>query len=104
MDEIPCCDFDITPSPISYSELNHSSVKSSAPIMAPVTLYFLQTSRAIRSAFLLEALELEYQVEIFNREANGDTPDRFRKNVPVGRAPAITDNGLTIVESAAIAE
>ncbi|KAH9862545.1 hypothetical protein IAQ61_009962 [Plenodomus lingam] len=72
--------------------------------MAPITLYFLQTSRAIRSAFLLEALELEYQVEVFNREANGDTPDAFRKHVPVGRAPAITDNGLTIVESAAIAE
>lgn len=73
--------------------------------MAPrITLYFLQTSRAIRTAFLLEALELDYQVEVFNREDNGDTPDRFRKCVPVGRAPAITDDGLTIVESAAIAE
>lgn len=72
--------------------------------MAPITLYFLQTSRAIRSAFLLEALGLDYNVEYFNREANGDTPENFRKHVAVGRAPAITDGDMTVVESAAIAE
>lgn len=72
--------------------------------MAPITLYFLQASRAIRSAFLLEALGLDYNVEYFNREANGDPPQTFRKHVAFGRAPAITDGDVTVVESAAIAE
>ena len=72
--------------------------------MAPITLYFLQTSRAIRTAFLLEALGLDYNVEYFDREANGDTPGNFRKSVPVGRAPAIKDGNLVLVESSAIAE
>jgi glutathione S-transferase len=78
-----------------------------APIlinMAPITLYFLQTSRAIRTAFLLEALELDYTVEYFNREADGSTPEGFRKSVAVGRAPAIKDGDLVLVESSAIAE
>jgi len=72
--------------------------------MAPITLYFLQTSRAIRTAFLLEALGVDYNVEYFNREADGSTPDEFRKTVTVGRAPAIKDGDLVLVESAAIAE
>lgn len=72
--------------------------------MAPIILYFLQTSRAIRTAFLLEALRLDYSVEFFNREADGNTPSNFRKNVPVGRAPAIRDGNLILVESSAIAE
>ncbi|KAI5194629.1 hypothetical protein E4T39_08563 [Aureobasidium subglaciale] len=72
--------------------------------MAPITLYFLQTSRAIRTAFLLEALELDYNVEYFNREADGSTPQDFRKTISVGRAPAIQDDGLILVESSTIAE
>jgi glutathione S-transferase len=72
--------------------------------MAPITLYFLQMSRSIRTAFLLEALEVDYKVEYFDREGNGDTPQTFRKDVPVGRAPAIKDGDLVLVESNAIAE
>jgi glutathione S-transferase len=88
--------------PISFSEyfLQASILLN----MAPITLYFLQTSRAIRTAFLLEALELDYSVEYFNREADGSTPDGFRKTVAVGRAPAIKDGDLVLVESSAIAE
>ena len=70
----------------------------------PITLYFLQTSRSIRTAWLLEELGLEYNVERFDREANGDTPSAYRKNVAVGRAPAIKDGGMVLVESGAIAE
>jgi glutathione S-transferase len=49
-------------------------------------------------------LGLDYNVEYFDREANGDTPSAFRKSVPVGRAPAIKDGDLVLVESSAIAE
>lgn len=72
--------------------------------MAPIILYSLQTSRSIRIAFLLEALGLDYAVEKFDREANGDTPNEFRNHVPVGRAPAIRDGDLLLVESSAIIE
>jgi len=72
--------------------------------MSKITLYSLQTSRSIRIAFLLEALGLDYGVEKYDREANGDTPSEFRKRVPVGRAPAIRDGELLLVESSAITE
>lgn len=72
--------------------------------MPPITLYFLQSSRAIRTAFLLEELNIDYEVKYFDREANGDTPANYRQAVPVGRSPAIKDGDLTIVESLAIAE
>ena len=72
--------------------------------MAPVTLYFLQTSRAIRTAWLLEELGVDYNVVYHDREANGDTPEKFRNEVPVGRAPAIKDGNLILLESGAIAE
>jgi glutathione S-transferase len=72
--------------------------------MAPITLHFLQTSRAIRTAWLLEELKLAYTVERYDREPNGNTPSKFRDSIPVGRAPAIQDGDLMLVESSAIAE
>lgn len=72
--------------------------------MAPITLYFLQSSRAIRTAFLLEELGLDYNVEFFDRDANGNAPEEFRRAVPLGRSPAIKDGDLLLVESSAIAE
>lgn len=71
---------------------------------APVVLYFLQTSRAIRIAWLLEELNQAYDVEKFDREPSGETPNRFRSEVAVGRAPAIKHGDLLLVESGAITE
>lgn len=71
---------------------------------APIILYFLQTSRAIRIAWLLEELRQTYHVEKFDRESSGETPDKFRSQVAVGRAPAIKHGDLVLVESGAITE
>jgi glutathione S-transferase len=77
-----------------------------APPTPNITLYFLQTSRAIRTAWLLEELGLDYKVEYFDREPTMDTPASYREKsgFASGRSPAIRDGNLSIIESAAIAE
>lgn len=43
-----------------------------------IILYFLQSSRAIRIAWLLEELGLEYEVVYFEREEGGAAPEMFK--------------------------
>jgi glutathione S-transferase len=73
--------------------------------MAPVILYFLQASRSIRIAWLLEELELPYSIEFWDR-VNNQAPQAFREACgnPLGKSPTIKDGDLTIYESGAIAE
>lgn len=77
--------------------------------MAPkpdITFYFLQASRAIRTAWLLEELELPYKLEFSPRAPSGLAPDDFKAKVgtKIGKAPTIKDGKLIVQESAAIAE
>lgn len=84
-----------------------TTVAPSNPAPTPnITLYFLQTSRAIRTAWLLEELGLPYNVEYFDREPTMDTPALYREKsgFTAGRSPAIKDGNLSIIESSAIAE
>lgn len=69
------------------------------------TLYFLQASRSIRTAWLLEELGLEYNSVFFPRE-NNKAPADFKEKSgnPLGKAPALEDGGLLVTESGAIAE
>lgn len=68
-------------------------------------LYYAQNSRAVRIAWLLEELGLDYEVEKF---ALGDPRMRspeFRKDVhPMGRVPMLEDGDTKIIESGAIVE
>lgn len=67
-------------------------------------LYFAPNSRAVRTAWLLEELGLDYKVERF---ALGDkamrAPEYTSKN-PNGRVPTLEDGDVVISESPAIAE
>jgi glutathione S-transferase len=77
--------------------------------MAPkpdITFYFLQASRAIRTAWLLEELDLPYKLESAPRASTGLAPDDFKAKIGtvVGKSPTIKDGGLVIQESAAISE
>ena len=54
-----------------------ASSEDSITTKPDITLYFLQSSRAIRIAWLLEELGLEYKVVYFDREAGGAAPREF---------------------------
>ena len=72
--------------------------------MPPITLWFLQASRCIRPAWLLEELGLEYQVKFAPRE-NGLAPPAFRKEAGgLGKFPTLDDGDLRIGESGTITE
>lgn len=70
-----------------------------------ITLYALKKSRAYRISWLLELLEIDYQLELIERDPQTFlAPDRLRAVHPLGKSPLITDNGLTLGESGAIVE
>ena len=67
-------------------------------------LYFAPNSRAVRSAWLLYELGLEFEIEKF---ALGDPRMRapeFLAISPNGRVPVLVDGDVTLFESPAIAE
>lgn len=72
--------------------------------MPPITLWFLQASRCIRSAWLLEELGLKYAVKFSERE-NGVAPPAFKKAAGgLGKFPTLQDGDTTIFESGNITE
>ena len=73
--------------------------------MAPITLYFLQASRAIRIAWLLEELGVDYDV-VFSEREKGVAPPGFAKQIgtKLGKSPVIKDGDLLIQESGAITQ
>lgn len=78
--------------------------------MAPnITLYFLNASRSIRIAFLLEALDLPYTLVCAERAPNGLAPPDFKARIraagqPLGKSPTLVDGAIVISESGAIVE
>lgn len=69
-----------------------------------ITLYFLQASRCIRTAWLLELLGLDYEVKFADRE-NGVAPAAFKKEAGgLGKFPTLEDGGNMYYESGNIAE
>lgn len=71
-----------------------------------ITLYFLNGSRAIRIAWLLEELDISYKLVTSPRAANGLAPPEFKTKIPtrLGTSPTIQDGDLVIQESGAILE
>ena len=69
-----------------------------------IKLYFLQASRCIRTAWQLEELGLDYEVEFSPRE-NKVVPPAFKKKAGgLGKFPTLVDDGVTYTESGNIAE
>lgn len=73
--------------------------------MPDITLFFLQASRSIRTAWLLEELNLPYNVKFSDREGN-KAPQAFKdeSNNPLGKFPTLKDGQLRVAESGAITE
>ncbi|KIO16322.1 hypothetical protein M407DRAFT_34027 [Tulasnella calospora MUT 4182] len=68
-----------------------------------ITLHYLNNSRAQRILWLLEELEVPYEVKRYER-VNLLAPPEFYQVHPLGKSPVITDGDLTIAESGAIVE
>lgn len=72
--------------------------------MPPITLWFLQASRSIRTAWILEELGLDYNLK-FQPRVNGLASPEFKKEAGgLGKFPTLDDGDLKIVESGAQAE
>ena len=69
-----------------------------------LTLYFLQASRAIRPAWLLEELNVPYELKYADRQPDGSAPKELGVPTAAGKSPAIQDGDIIIGESGAISE
>lgn len=71
-----------------------------------ITVYFLGASRAIRTTWLLEELDLPYNVVYADRAPNGVAPPEFKAKIPapLKMSPTIKDGHIVVQESGAIME
>ena len=69
-----------------------------------ITIYHLNMSRSERIIWLMEELGLPYKLEKFQRGPDMLAPAALKQVSPLGKAPAIRDGDLTLIESGAIVE
>ncbi|MHA6261866.1 glutathione S-transferase family protein [Arenibacterium sp. CAU 1754] len=67
-------------------------------------LFFAPNSRAVRIAWLLEELGLDYELERFNLGDRAMRDEQYLSVHPMGRVPALEDGDVTIFESTAIVQ
>jgi glutathione S-transferase len=67
-------------------------------------LYYAQNSRAVRVAWLLEELGLDYEIEKFDLGSRNMRAPEYLSVHPMGRVPALKDGETTIFESGAIVQ
>jgi glutathione S-transferase len=70
-----------------------------------ITVHHLNNSRSQRVLWLLEELEIPYEVKRYERDATTMLAPAALKAVhPLGKSPVITDGDVTLAESGAIIE
>jgi glutathione S-transferase len=70
-----------------------------------ITLHHLNNSRSQRVLWLLEELELDYEIKRYQRDPTTMlAPATLRAVHPLGKSPVITDGDVTLAESGAILE
>lgn len=69
-----------------------------------IIVHHLNNSRSQRILWLLEELELEYDIKYYERDPDLLAPVSLREVHPLGKSPVITDGALTLAESGAITE
>jgi glutathione S-transferase len=70
-----------------------------------IVLHHLNNSRSQRILWLLEELELEYEVKLYQRDSETNlAPNTLTLIHPLGKSPIITDGDITLAESGAIIE
>lgn len=70
-----------------------------------ILVHHLENSRSQRILWLLEELELPYQVKRYARDSKTMlAPPELRRVHPLGKSPVLEDEGLVVSESGAIVE
>jgi glutathione S-transferase len=70
-----------------------------------LTVHHLNISRSQRVLWLLEELELPYEIKYYRRNPKTQlAPPELRAVHPLGKSPVVTDEGATIAETGAIIE
>lgn len=69
-----------------------------------LTLHFAPNSRASRISWLLEELELPYELNLMAFHPKDLKSDEHRARHPLGRVPVLDDGDVSIFESGAIVE
>ena len=69
-----------------------------------LTIHHLNNSRSQRVLWLLEELEVPYEIIRYERTRNLQAPPELKKVHPLGKSPVLTDDGRTIAETGAIVE
>ncbi|MGB5245655.1 MAG: glutathione S-transferase [Woeseia sp.] len=70
-----------------------------------LTVHHLENSRSQRILWLLEELDVAYEVRRYERDSVTNlAPPELLAVHPLGKSPVITDNGRSIAESGAIVE
>ena len=69
-----------------------------------LTVHHLNNSRSQRVLWLLEELDVPYEIVRYQRLPDMRAPPALRAIHPLGKSPIVTDNGNTVAESGAIVE
>ncbi|MFK7977578.1 MAG: glutathione S-transferase family protein [Halioglobus sp.] len=70
-----------------------------------LTLHYLNNSRAQRVLWLMEELELEYAIQVYERDPETNlAPPELEAIHPLGKSPVLVDGNTTIIESGAIVD
>jgi len=69
-----------------------------------IIVHHLNNSRSQRLLWLLEELEIPYEIKKYERTTEMRAPPELKKVHPLGKSPIITDGDVTLAESGAIVE
>lgn len=99
---LPCLVYSSTSTDLYLESIMSVNTSAKQP---NITLYFLQASRCIRTAWLFESLNLPYNVK-FSDRVNNKAPDEFKQlcGNPLGKFPTLHDGDLKLWESGTITE
>lgn len=82
-----------------------SSTAELEPCIDVITVHYLKIGRPLFTVWLLEELALDYELNIFVRDAKTmRAPPDLRQIHPLGKSPVIDDGELRIAESGAITD
>jgi len=67
-----------------------------------VLVHHLRVGRSVFAVWLLEELGIDYELKIYERNAQGRAPEELKQAHPLGKSPVIETEGFTLSESGAI--